>query len=343
MHRHQDAGADIVPVGQIFELVGIESMLGGVGDLDRPQPAMLQRGEHRKHRRRFDQYDIAGLGQNVDAQVQRMHAAGGEHDVVGGERDAVLDVAARDGFAQRRVALGRTRGVRALRSTDAPQNAAKMAVDVLGRKQIGTRIDRAELLNLAGAPRRKQPQRQFADRYFAGNRFRGRIGARVRSGATGGLLDVEPGPRLRDEHAGVLQKAVGVMHRRHAAAGNPAHLPDRRRLGAGRERAVVDELANEIDDPVGSLHSILPCRSDDFFRGIVPRMRLRSAVGARSIARWRTGASQFRLGRCSWPVLQRKSRRGGIDQRDQNLQVVLCKAPLQFNWRRSVLLRKHLC
>src|SRR5580704_16988672 len=72
------------------------------------------------------------------------------------------------------------------------------------------------------------------------------------------LVDVKAGAGQGNEDAGILQKPVGLVDGRHAAAGDSAHLPYGGRLCAGRQRAVVDPLANEINDPLGSLHAILP-------------------------------------------------------------------------------------
>ena len=54
------------------------------------------------------------------------------------------------------------------------------------------------------------------------------------------------------------------MNRRHAAAGDTAHLPHRRRLGTRSKSAIVDPLPDQIYDPIGSLHATLP-RPASFF------------------------------------------------------------------------------
>src|ERR1700677_5094299 len=74
----------------------------------------------------------------------------------------------------------------------------------------------------------------------------------------GRVIEIESGARHGYEDAGAFQKTVGLMHRRHAASGNPAHLSDGGRLRARRESAAIDPLADEIDDPFRSLHAALP-------------------------------------------------------------------------------------
>src|ERR1700733_6483476 len=73
-----------------------------------------------------------------------------------------------------------------------------------------------------------------------------------------GVIEIESGARHSDEDAGALQKSVGLMHRRHAASGNPAHLSDGGRLRTRYKGATIDPLADQIHDPFGSLHAPLP-------------------------------------------------------------------------------------
>src|ERR1700685_2661394 len=72
------------------------------------------------------------------------------------------------------------------------------------------------------------------------------------------VVEIESGARHGDEDTGAFQKTIGLMHRRHAAPGYPAHLSDRGRLRARRKGAAIDPLADEIHDPFGSLHAPLP-------------------------------------------------------------------------------------
>ena len=167
-----------------------------------------------------------------------------------------------------------------------------------------------------------------------------------------------PFPRHRSPTAAarrkrrVFQQPVGLVHGRHAAARDPAHLPNRRRLGTGRKRTAIDPLANKVHDPFGSLHVTLPpdrATCSWLARAYRPARRRRSGEvtggGRTEIIAWRSKhargkcAGRFRVGVNTTPgqcdFCERNERAGVLAG-----VYFVWRSAMAMLWRHSTVLMK---
>lgn len=166
-------------------------------------------------------HPVPRLGQHLQAEGERLHGAGGDDDLLGVDRQAVVRVAAGDGPAQDLVAGGeirhRAEGIEPAHA--APQGPAELGVGEEG----GIRHRHAQRHQLPGLAGLQHLEHQIVDVHRSA--VAGLPGGADALGGGGGL-DVVAGLGPGQHQAAALQQLIGLQHRHGAQVVGLAALAD---------------------------------------------------------------------------------------------------------------------
>ncbi|MNI12166.1 hypothetical protein D3C73_653340 [compost metagenome] len=235
---HQPAGARPVLHDGVFQRLQVDAFARMRGHFDGVELVAFQGLQGGVERGGFHDDRIAGLGHRRQAQVQRVQRAVGDDDVVHRHRQAIGQIAQRDGAAQRRIARAEVvdgpPGVQPLRGRG--QEFAQPCVGQQRRAGKGGAKGR----HVAAQRGVKHLQHVVADvhRVAAG----GSAGQAVQLGQGGvrRAQHVVAGPVARTDQAARFQQVIGLEHRGRADAPAGAGLPYRGQAVAHLQQARTD-------------------------------------------------------------------------------------------------------
>ncbi|EKM94387.1 hypothetical protein C211_19954 [Stutzerimonas degradans] len=248
---HEPAGLDRQVRQAVGEHVQIDAFTRMHGNFHRLELEPFQHLERGVEGRRLDGHQIARLGHHLQAEVQRLHGAGGDHQLVHRQHHAADHVAQGDLSAQIGIAgshlgdhLTRRHVAHALR------HRARQAWQ---REQFGAGKGRTERHRGRIAQGGEYRKHQFADVHIGG--FRGaRADLRLVQRTLDVFADEIARTRPRLNQPAILQQVVRLEHRGRADAVGAAGMPHRGHLLSGGEHAAADQLGNLVGEFFVALH-----------------------------------------------------------------------------------------
>ena len=246
---HQPARFYRPALQRLFQLLHIDAVLRVTRHRERFELESLDRLQRAIEGRLLNHHVVAGLGQRLQAEIERFQRAVGDDDLIRRERDALPGVALRQHLPQRGIA-GRKiiqRVERRQLMGDVGQRAHQLAL----RKELGIGKSGAKGDDRRIADRLQHVEDKVVDIDLLAERHLRRRGLQRARG------DVVAGLGPRDNPALALQHLVGVHHRHQAQPVLRHLLTQRRQLCARRPDARLDLLLNLIRQLLIFRHGLL--------------------------------------------------------------------------------------